>query len=286
MNETRSTLPAVAARRRPAMVVVGVLLATLLALAAAVVGPAVRGDAHGRGAPKPTIVLVHGAFADASGWADVQLRLQKRGYTVHAPANPLRGIQHDAESLRLFLDTIEGPIVLVGHSYGGAVVTNAATGDSDVEALVYIAAYALAEGESLIQANELGGGHTEIAEHLVLRPYPGAPPDDADGYIDPAFFRELFAADLPRSVTEPMAYSQRPAAASALFTPSGPPAWAEIPSWYLVAGQDKTIPPEAERAMAARAGAVTREVRSSHVPMMSRPGVVENLILDAVRATS
>jgi len=279
----RSTTSAL--RRRPAALVAA-LLAALLAAALTLVTPPVQGDAHGHGGPKPTVVLVHGAFADASGWSAVQLRLQARGYTVYAPANPLRGIEHDAETLRLFLDTLTGPVVLVGHSYGGAVITNAATGDPDVQALVYVAAYAPAEGESLVQANELGGGHTDIADHLVLRPYPGAPEGDADGYIDPAFFRELFAADLPRHVTEPMAYSQRPAAVSTLFTPSGAPAWAEIPSWYLVAGRDKTIPPEAERAMAKRAGAVTREVRTSHVPMMSRPDVVTDVVLDAVRATS
>ena len=234
-------------------------------------------------AEKPTIVLVHGAFADSSGWAAVSERLIDRGYPVIAFSNPLRGPISDAEYLRLFLGTIEGPVVLVGHSYGGAVITNAATGDEDVEALVYVAAYAPAEGESLVDANALGGGRTEIADHLVFRPYPGAPEGDADATIDPAWFHRLFAADLPRRTTRVMAAMQRPAAASALFTPSGEPAWETIPSWYLVAKQDRTIPPEAERAMAERAGATTVAINSSHVAMMSHPGAVTRLIVKAAR---
>ena len=171
--------------------------------------------------------------------------------------------------------------MLVGHSYGGAVITNAATGNPNVKALVYIAAYALDEGESVSDANHLGGGHTEVTDHLVLRPFPGATGGDADAYIDPAFFHELFAQDLSRSTTRVMAATQRPGALAALVTPSGPPAWESIPSWFLVANQDRIIPPEAERAMADRADATTVEIDSSHVVMMSHPGIVTKLIRQA-----
>lgn len=266
-------------RRRPfriALAFAGALALTTMAVAV----PAAA-QAKPPAVPLPTVVLVHGAFADSSGWNAVTERLQKQGYTVLAASNPLRGLASDAEYVRSILATIDGPIVLVGHSYGGAVITNAATGNPNVKSLVYVAAYALDEGERLIDANELGGGHSELAEHLVIRPYPGAPEGDADGYIDPAHFSELFAADLPPKQVATLAASQRPAALSALFTPSGEPAWKTIPSWFLVASQDHTIPPEAERAMAARAGATTVEIDSSHVAMMSHPDVVTQLIVDA-----
>lgn len=234
-------------------------------------------------APKPTIVLVHGAFADASGWADVTENLQRKGFPVIAFANPLRSVSGDAEYLRVFLSTIPGPIVVVGHSYGGFVLTNAATGNSNVKALVYIAAYAPAEGETILAANDLGGGHSELGEHIIVRPYPGAPAGDADGYIDPAFFREIFAQDLPARQAAMLAASQRPAAVSLFVSPSGAPAWAAVPSWYLVAKNDHTIPPQAQRVMAARAGATTVEIRSSHLAMMSHPDKVTDLILTAVK---
>jgi len=230
---------------------------------------------------KPTIVFVHGAFADSSGWSLVSTALQAKGYPVIAFSNPLRGPLSDGEYLRQFLSTISGPIVLVGHSYGGAVITNAATGNPNVKSLVYIAAYALAEGESVQAANALGGGHTEVTNHLILRPFPGATAGDGDAYIDPAFFPQLFAQDLPKVVAQNMAGSQRPGALASLVTPSGPAAWESIPSWYMVASNDRIIPPEAERAMAARANAKTVEVNSSHVPMISQPLKVISLILDA-----
>jgi pimeloyl-ACP methyl ester carboxylesterase len=263
---------------RVALAVAGVAAAAVVSVALPAAADAEREPSSG---PKPTVVLVHGAFADSSGWNEVTERLQKRGYTVLAASNPLRGLITDAEYVKSILATIEGPIVLVGHSYGGAVITNAATGNANVQSLVYVAGYALAEGERLVDANALGGGHTDLADHLVIRPYPGAPEGDADGYIDPAYFHELFAADLPPKLTAVMAASQRPAALQALFTPSGEPAWATIPTWYVVASQDHTIPPEAERAMAERAGATTVEIDSSHVVMMSHPGEVTEVILDA-----
>lgn len=233
--------------------------------------------------PKPTIVLVHGAFADSSGWSAVGTALQADGYPVIAFSNPLRGLTDDAEYLRQFLSTIEGPIVLVGHSYGGAVITSAATDNLNVKSLVYIAAYALAEGESVADANALGGGHATVTDHLVVRPIPGAAEGNADAYIDPAWFSELFAQDLPTAVAKNMAASQRPGAIASLLTPSGPPAWEDIPSWYMVASEDRIIPPEAERAMAARAGSTVVEVKSSHVPMISQPGKVLSLIKAAAK---
>ncbi|GAA4557284.1 alpha/beta fold hydrolase [Planotetraspora kaengkrachanensis] len=232
---------------------------------------------------KPTIVLVHGAFADSSGWNAVTGRLLAAGYKVVAFSNPLRGPQADGEYLRQFLTAVDGPVVLVGHSYGGAVISNGATGNPNVKALVYVAAYAPDQGESVAAANTLGGGHTDVTDHLIVRPYPGATPGDGDASIDPAYFHSLFAQDLPRSTTGVMAATQRPGALAALVTPSGPPAWKSVPSWYLVARQDKIIPPQAERAMAKRAGATTVEIDSSHVAMMSHPDAVTKLILRAAR---
>ena len=237
----------------------------------------------GSGTTKPTIVLVHGAFADSSGWNTVAGRLIGDGYPVIAFSNPLRGPTADAEYLRQFLSTLDGPLVLVGHSYGGAVITNAATGNPNVKSLVYVAAYAPAAGESVAAANALGGGHTDVIDHLVVRRFPGASAGDADAYIDPAFFPTLFAQDLPKSTARVLAATQRPGALAALLTPSGAPAWEDIPSWYLVARQDRIIPPEAERAMAARAGATTVEIDSSHVAMMSHPSAVVSLIKAASR---
>ncbi|MFD3553546.1 alpha/beta fold hydrolase [Streptomyces goshikiensis] len=231
--------------------------------------------------PKPTIVLEHGAFADASGWNEVIHTLQRRGYTVYAPANPLRSLTGDTEYLKSFLATLSGPVVLVGHSYGGAVVTGAATGNPAVKALVYIAAYAPDQGETVGQATALGGGSTELLQHIVARPFPGAATGDADAFIDPAYFRQLFAQDLPAAQAAQMAVAQRPAAFATLAQPAGAPGWKTIPSWYLVARDDHTIPPAAERAMAKRAGARTVEINSSHAAMVSHPRAVSDLILDA-----
>lgn len=263
-----------------ALVVAALLGISVSAGATATTGPAQQGHpaSPGGATARPTIVFVHGAFADSSGWNSVAGRLIEDGYPVLAFSNSLRGPIADAAYLRDFLSTIPGPVVLVGHSYGGAVITNAATGNPNVKALVYVAAYALAEGESVAQANDLGGGHTDVTNHLVVRPFPGASSGDADASIDPAWFPRLFAPDLPRDTAQVMAATQRPAALAALVTPSGSPAWKTIPSWYLVANQDRIIPPEAERVMAQRAHATTVQIDSSHVAMMSHPGVVTRLI--------
>jgi pimeloyl-ACP methyl ester carboxylesterase len=235
---------------------------------------------------KPTVVLIHGAFADASGWSQVITRLSALGYATYAPANPLRGVITDGEYLRTFLSTIEGPIVLVGHSYGGSVITNASAGVPSVRALVYIAAYAPDEGETLGAAGALDGGSNDLGNHFVVRPYPGAPVGDGDGYIDPEHFHALFCADLPADLAAVMAVSQRPVTLSCLGTPSGPAGWKTIPSWYLVASNDAAIPPVAERAMAARAGATTIEITSSHVAFISHPQETVDLILAAIAGTA
>ncbi|MET7336458.1 alpha/beta hydrolase [Nonomuraea sp. NPDC005650] len=270
--------------RRPLRMITASVIAVVLGLLG-LVGPAAAAQPVGSAGrtTKPTIILVHGAFADSSGWNPVAARLLAAGYKVLAFANPLRGPRADGEYLRQFLTSIDGPVVLVGHSYGGAVISNGATGNPNVKALVYVAAYALDEGESVAAANTLGGGHTEVTDHLIVRPYPGAAEGDGDAYIDPAHFHRLFAQDLPLSVTGVMAASQRPGALAALLTPSGPPAWKTVPSWYLISRQDRIIPPQAERAMAKRAKATTVEIDSSHVAMQSHPGVVTKLILQAAR---
>jgi pimeloyl-ACP methyl ester carboxylesterase len=271
------------------------LLALLLAIVVGLSLTALSAaEASSKAAPKPTVVFVHGAFADASGFNASMQDLQRRGFTVYAPANPLRGLAADSDYLKSFLSTITGPVVLVGHSYGGAVITNAATGNPNVKALVYIAAFALDEGETGGAAVALGGGTSLLLPNILTRPYPGAPvinfPNpgdlDQDGYINPATFREVFAADLPAATTALMAASQRPGTLSSLGAPSGVPAWRTIPSWYMVAKQDRAIPPQAERVMAARAKARTVEINSSHVAMISHPREVTALILAAVAGSS
>lgn len=229
---------------------------------------------------KPTIVLVHGAFADASGWGGVITRLLADGYTVYAPPNHLRGIAADAAYVRDFVGTIDGPVVLVGHSYGGAVITNVAA--PNVVALVYVCAFALDEGESVGAATALGGEPVDLTQVVVVRPYPGAPPGTGDAYINPAIFHDVFCQDLPDDLAAIMAATQRPGALVSLGEPSGPPSWRTTPSWYLVGTQDRVIPPAAEHAMAARAGATTVEIDSSHVAMISHPDEVAALVRDAV----
>jgi pimeloyl-ACP methyl ester carboxylesterase len=237
--------------------------------------------------PKPTVVLVHGAFADASGWSRVINGLQQRGYPVIAPANPLRGLASDAAYLKSFLATIDGPIILVGHSYGGMVITNAANGNPNVKALVYIAAYAPDVGDSVASLETLAPGGGIGPATLTLRPFPAPDGSQAlEGYITTGLFRDIFAADVPRLTAAAMAVSQRPAALSLLGEPSGPPAWKSIPSWYLVAGQDNAIGTQVERIMAQRIHAHTAEADgASHAVMVSHPEETTRLILDAARST-
>ncbi|GAA4452893.1 alpha/beta fold hydrolase [Phytohabitans houttuyneae] len=255
-------------------------LVLVLAAAGLLATPAAS-SASGSHGPKPTVVLVHGAFADASGWNDVIKRLHRKGYPVIAPANPLRGVPSDSAYIATVLASITGPIVLVGHSYGGIVITNAATGNPNVKALVYIAAFAPDQGEPLVALQTKFPGSRLGLEALDIRP---TGPQTADGYIKASLFREIFAADLPASTTALMAATQRPGDLGTLEQVSGPPAWKAVPSWYLVAKQDQVIPAAAQRFMAERAGARTREVNASHVAMMSRPDTAADLILAAARS--
>jgi pimeloyl-ACP methyl ester carboxylesterase len=233
-------------------------------------------------ADKPTIVLVHGAFADASGFGAVISRLQRRGYTVIAPANPLRGPASDAAYVASVMRTISGPIVLVAHSYGGAVISEAATQVTNVKALVYLDALALDAGESNLDiANRFP---SKLLPALQPRPFPQA--DGSEGtdlYIDPAQFRSVFAADLPARLTARMAAAQRPISLAAGQEKSTEPAWKTIPSWYLVGRQDEVFPAAAQRFMAKRAGAHIKEINSSHVSYISHPAKVTKLILRAAR---
>ena len=231
---------------------------------------------------KPTIVLVHGAFADASGWNGVTKRLQQRGHTVIAPANPLRSLTGDAAYLASILASISGPVVLVGHSYGGMVITNAATTALNVKALVYIAAFGPDAGDSALSLQTKNPGSMLTTAALVLRPYVAG----VDAYIAPAVFHEVFCADLPATTAAVMGASQRPVDLAALVQPSGLPAWRRIPSWYMVARQDNAIPPITERFMARRMRAQTVEIDSSHVAMTSHPDAVTDLIVAAAAASA
>ncbi|HEY5837168.1 alpha/beta fold hydrolase [Streptomyces sp.] len=240
---------------------------------------------HSESAPKPTVVLVHGAFADASGWSGVVKRLQDDGYPVVAPANPLRGLPQDATYINSFLKSISGPIVLAGHSYGGAVITQAAAGNPNVKALVYIAAFMPDQDEPLA---ELASKFSDSKLQPALRPAPFTNADGTDGYdltIDPAQFQDVFAADLPDSQTRVMAAAQRPVSAAAFGDTATAAAWRTIPSWALIAKQDNTLGAQLERFEAERAGSHTVEIDSSHVAMMSHPGAVTRLIEDAARTT-
>ncbi len=232
--------------------------------------------------PKPTIVFVHGGWADSSGWNREITNLERLGYPVIAPADPLRDLASDTAYIRSVLQTISGPIVLVGHSYGGAVITNAAVGVPNVKALVYIAAFAPDKDESLVQLVTMNPGSQIGPTTLDFRPYPlPGGGTGIDLYIKKSAFHDAFAGDLPLEVTDQMQATQRPFSNEAFTSPSGDPAWKTIPSWYMVARQDHAIPPATERFMAARAHATTVEVDSSHVAMISQPEATTRLILAA-----
>ena len=236
---------------------------------------------------RPTIVLVHGAFADSSSWNDVVARLQEEGLQVTAASNPLRGISHDSAYIASFLGQTPGPVVAVGHSYGGAVITNAAANADNVVGLVYVAAFAPDEGESLLDI-ESDSRDSVLSSALVQLQYPtGQGSETAVEFaIDPAQLREAFAADLPAEQTAVMAATQRPAAELAFSEPTGTPAWKTLPSWAVVPTGDKAAGSDVLRTMAERAGATTTEVDGSHVIMMSQPQVVVDAILAAVVSAS
>jgi pimeloyl-ACP methyl ester carboxylesterase len=235
-----------------------------------------------------TIVFVHGAWADASGFGASIRALRDRGFAAIGFANPLRHLTGDAAYLATLLQTISGPIVLVGHSYGGAVMSNAAAGTEQVQALVFVAGWMPDEGESIQQLL----GSEVFADSLVpaaLRPVPFTNPDGSEGvdlYLDRDLFPEAFAADVDPETAAVMAATQRPWSGAGAATASGPPGWRSIPSWYLLGSEDRAIPPAGQRFMAERGKARVEEVTASHASMVSQPEAVTRLILSAVEETS
>ncbi|MFE9557819.1 alpha/beta fold hydrolase [Streptomyces sp. NPDC006703] len=234
----------------------------------------------------PTVVLVHGAFADAASWSGVIAELQSHGIPVIAPPNPLRGLASDAAYVASVAAQIDGPVVLVGHSYGGALITVAGTAEN-VVGLVYVAAYVLEEGESLGELQSRFPDSPQVS-NLKQWTYPVDGADPAvEVTITPDAFPDVFAADVPADVTKVLAVAQRPLAAAAFEETAAAAAWKTKPSWALVAGADHAINPEVERFGAQRAGATIVEIEgASHAVAVSQPKQVAALILDAVRATS
>jgi pimeloyl-ACP methyl ester carboxylesterase len=236
--------------------------------------------------PKPTVVLVHGAFADASSWNGVVTRLQKQGYTVTAPALGMRGLASDSAYLASLLGQIKGPVVLAAHSYGGAVISNAATNADNVKALVFVNAFATEDGEVLGNVEK---GSTDSALNPALQQFTYPTGDGATAtelLVDPAKFPAVFGGDLPPEEAAELAATQRPIAASAFSEPAGPPAWKTRPSWAVVATGDKAAGTDVTLSMAKRAKATITEVDGSHLIMVSQPDAVTDVILQAARAQS
>ena len=237
---------------------------------------------------KPVIVLEHGSWADASSWNSVISQLQLLGFTVYAPPNPLRGLPQDSDYLHQFLTqnpALQGqPVILVAHSYGGAVITSAALGDPNIKALVYVDAFIPDEGDtaaSLLSGSCVAGNLPDL---FNIVPIPGAP-GDADLYLKPSLVPGCFANGLPASQAAVIAATQRPLAASALAVTFGPPAWKTIPSWAVIGTADHVIPVASQTFMAQRAGAHITDVNAGHLSLISKPSVVTSVILKAVQAT-
>jgi pimeloyl-ACP methyl ester carboxylesterase len=244
-----------------------------------------------------TIVIVHGAFTDASSWLGMSghalfghghgviERLQQHGFAVLAPPNPLRGVRADSAYLASVLNQLDGPILLVAHSYGGAVISNAAAHASNVVGLVYVAALIPEEGERL---TDVQSKDSILNPHLIARQYPtGAAGETAPEFtIDPAHFRAVYAADVPEERTRLMAVAQRPIASAAFADTNGPVAWKTLPSWAIVATEDVGAGTDIIRSMARRAGAHVTELTGSHAIMISQPQAVTDVILSAVAAVA
>jgi pimeloyl-ACP methyl ester carboxylesterase len=283
MITEKSTRPR---RRRFLIGLVPVLVIALFTVGAGGSGAAPKPQAAQTAGP--TIVLVHGDWADASSWNGVIRRLQDRGFTVVAPPNLLRGPSQDAPYLASYLQTIPGPIVLVAHSYGGFVITNAATGNPNVQALVYIDSFAPDEGETAL---DLVGGTTScVLAEGAFHPVPIA--GGVDLYLNweanPPYagFRECFANGVDEQTARLLHATQRPAAAAQFDDPSGPPAWRTIPSWALLGRLDNVIPPDLQQTMYKRAGARISRVTAGHLSLITRPDAVVQVILSAVEATT
>jgi pimeloyl-ACP methyl ester carboxylesterase len=236
---------------------------------------------------RTTVVLVHGAFADASSWTGVIQGLLARGVNVTAPANPLRGISHDSAYVASVLNQIPGPVLAVGHSYGGAVISNAASLANNVVGLVFVAAFAPDEGERLGEATAVSKDSILNAA-LVPRQYPtGTGAETAVEFVaDPSRIHATFGADLSEDVGAIVGATQRPVAELAFSEPNGRPAWKALPSWAIIATEDKAAGTDVVRSMAHRAGATITEVHGSHVFMIGQPQVVVDVILEAIARTS
>ncbi|MER7233114.1 alpha/beta hydrolase [Streptomyces olivaceus] len=278
--------------RRAVLAVAGAAALAAVAVPALASSPsddgktAATASAASHSAPKPTVLLVHGAWADSSSWSSVIDRLQAQGYPVQAIANPLRGLASDAAYVKSRIESIGGPVVLVGHSYGGAVIGEAATEEPNVKALVYAAAFTPDKGESLgaLVAKNPGSHATPDA----LNPVPfdmGNGVSGVDLSIKPDKYRDVFAASLSARKANSLAAVQRPISAAALEETATNAAWRDIPSWYLVTRQDHALPPATQRFMAERAHAHTTEVNSPHAVMLTRPDTVAGLIRQAATAT-
>ncbi|MEE6262343.1 alpha/beta fold hydrolase [Plantactinospora sonchi] len=281
--------------RRPKIIAATLAAATLItALGAAT--PHVLADSGPRPTPngghdtKPTIVLVHGAWADGSSWSGEISRLQARGFEVQVAPQPSRGPTIDSGYLEDFLSTIEGPIVLAAHSYGGFIASDAATGNSNVKALVFVDAFAPDEGETV---EELTAGSGSVLEPALtdptsvfrLVPFPGAPEGAVDTYVLPEVFITGFANDLPRRQAAVLAVTQTALATNALAEPATEPAWKTIPSWAVIGTEDRVIPPARQEEMMNRAGARITRIDASHLGLISHPDEVTEVILEAARAT-
>jgi pimeloyl-ACP methyl ester carboxylesterase len=277
-----------ALRRRTAIAaasvaVAGVLIPVGLASASAA-------SASPSAAAKPTIVLVHGAWADSSSWDSVVGQLEGWGYTVDVAPNPLRGLTYDTAYLKDYLASISGPLVLVGHSYGGAVISDAATGNANVKALVYDDAYIPAQGENVSALSgaqsALAPASTNPASVFKLVTYPDPPAANVvDTYLLPSVVANDFAPDVSPAEQALLAATQSPTSLAALAQPSSAPAWKTIPSWDLIGRQDKIIPLAQQLMMAHRAGSHITEIDSSHVSLISHPGAVTAVIVKAAQAT-
>jgi pimeloyl-ACP methyl ester carboxylesterase len=233
----------------------------------------------------PTVVLVHGAFADSSGWSDVVAQLLGAGIRAQCVPNPLRGISHDAAYVASAIRQVPGPVLAVGHSYGGAVLTNAVPQVDNVLGLVYVAAFAPDEGETLLQI-ESDSRDSVLTSALVELQYPtGQGSETAVEFaISAEKFHDAFAADVPREQAAVMAATQRPVAAAAFGEPTGTPAWKSLPSWAVVPTGDRAAGSDVVRSMAQRAGATITEAEGSHVIMISQPQIVTAVIRQAIDA--
>jgi pimeloyl-ACP methyl ester carboxylesterase len=233
--------------------------------------------------PGPTVVLVHGAFADASGFGGVIRELESAGHSVLAPPNPLRGVAFDASVVSNVVKTIDGPVVLVGHSYGGAVISQASAGLENVTGLVFLAAFALEEGESCVSVQQPFPPPL-LAKTVAPTPYdaPGAA-GGPDVYVQKEQFRQTFCADVPVDMADVMFATQRPLAFAALNEKATAAGWKTKPSWFLVSEHDNAISPDAERFMAQRMGATTETIDGSHTAFIAKPVAVAAFIRQALQ---